>query len=176
MAFDAMQLVGGALGGALASSILGPRRAIADVERTRWPPSNREEFRAAVVACRAEALAAAADRERSTPLMRLGNTQITPLSGSAWLEAKAHPDPPGQKSGRRSSTPIQLVIDDGGRWLVAPYGGGEWVRNMRIAGEVDLKRAGRMRRPRIEELGPSKPPPVLREYLRTTPIVKLAGN
>jgi hypothetical protein len=77
-ALDATQLVGGALGGALASSVLGPLiaqrrerrdlraavlRAIADVERTKWAPTGRKEFRAAVVACRAPRSWPAADCE-----------------------------------------------------------------------------------------------------------------
>jgi hypothetical protein len=64
------------------------------------------------------------------------------------------------------------VIDDDGRWLVAPYGEREWVRNARVAGEVDLTRAGRTARHRIEEVGPAEAAPILRENLRTTSIVK----
>jgi hypothetical protein len=64
------------------------------------------------------------------------------------------------------------VIADGRRWLVAPYGEREWVKNARAAGEVELTRARKTTRHRIEELGPEEAAPVLREYLRTTPIVK----
>jgi len=67
---------------------------------------------------------------------------------------------------------VQLVIDDGGRWLVAPYGEREWVKNARAAGAIELTRAGRTSRHVIEEAGPDEAAPVLREYLRTTPIVK----
>ncbi len=79
---------------------------------------------------------------------------------------------PGRKSGRRYSTPVQLVIDDRRRWLVAPYGEREWVKNARAAAEVELTRAGRTKRHRIAEVGPDEAAPVLREYLRSTPIVK----
>lgn len=78
----------------------------------------------------------------------------------------------GRKSGRRYSTPVQLVIDDGARWLVAPYGEREWVKNARAAGEVELWRAGKTRRHRIEEVRGEEAAPVLREYLRMTPVVK----
>ena len=78
----------------------------------------------------------------------------------------------GRKSGRRYSTPVQLVIDGDKRWLVAPYGERQWVKNARAAGEVELTRARRTTRHAIEELGPEEAAPVLREYLRTTPIVK----
>ena len=61
---------------------------------------------------------------------------------------------------------------DGGRWLIALYGEREWVKNARAAGEVELTRGRRTTRHRIEELGAEEAAPVLREYLRTTPIVK----
>lgn len=79
---------------------------------------------------------------------------------------------PGRKTGRRHSTPVQLVIDGERRWLVAPYGERDWVKNARAAGEVELTRALRTTRHRVEEVGPEAAAPVLREYLRTTPIVK----
>jgi deazaflavin-dependent oxidoreductase (nitroreductase family) len=79
---------------------------------------------------------------------------------------------PGRKTGRSYSTPVSLVIDDGTRWLVAPYGEREWVKNARAAGEVELTRARKTTRHRVEEVGPEEAAPVLREYLRTTRIVK----
>jgi deazaflavin-dependent oxidoreductase (nitroreductase family) len=79
---------------------------------------------------------------------------------------------PGRKTGRRYSTPVSLVIDDGTRWLVAPYGEREWVKNARAAGEVELTRARKTARHRVEEVGPEEAAPVLREYLRTTRIVR----
>jgi deazaflavin-dependent oxidoreductase (nitroreductase family) len=78
----------------------------------------------------------------------------------------------GRKTGRRHSTPVQLVIERDRRWLVAPYGEREWVKNARAAGEVELTRARRTTRHAVEELGPEEAAPVLRQYLRTTPIVK----
>jgi hypothetical protein len=50
---------------------------------------------------------------------------------------------PGRKSGRRFSTPVQLISDERGRWLVAPYGERSWVKNARAAGEIELARAGK---------------------------------
>lgn len=78
----------------------------------------------------------------------------------------------GRRTGRRYSTPVQLVIDGKRRWLVAPYGEREWVKNARAAGEVELTRARRRTRHRVREVGPEEAAPVLREYLRTTPVVK----
>jgi deazaflavin-dependent oxidoreductase (nitroreductase family) len=110
---------------------------------------------------------------RLTPLRRLGNLLITPLVRLGVAGKRTHIlTVRGRKSGRRYSTPVQLVMDDHRRWLVAPYGEREWVKNARAAGEVELTRAGRMTRHRIVEVGPEEAAPVLREYLRTTPIVK----
>jgi hypothetical protein len=52
------------------------------------------------------------------------------------------------------------------RWLVAPYGGRNWVRNARAAGWVELRR-GRIREELdVEEVAPAVAVPVLREYYR----------
>jgi deazaflavin-dependent oxidoreductase (nitroreductase family) len=110
---------------------------------------------------------------RRTPLRRLGDALISPLARLGLAGKRTHVlTVPGRKSGRRHSTPVQIVIDDRGRWLVAPYGEREWVKNARAAGAVELTRARRTTRHAIEEVGPGEAAPVLREYLRTTPIVK----
>lgn len=111
---------------------------------------------------------------RQTRLRRLGNRLITPLARLGVAGRRTHIlTVRGRKSGRRYSTPVQLVLgEDGERWLVAPYGEGAWVRNARAAGEVELTRARETKRYRIEELAPDQAAPVLREYLRKTPIVK----
>jgi deazaflavin-dependent oxidoreductase (nitroreductase family) len=110
---------------------------------------------------------------RLTPLRRLVNILITPLVRLGLAGKRTHIlTVRGRKTGRRYSTPVELVIDDGARWLVAPYGEREWVKNARAAGEVELARAGKTMRYAIEEVVPDEAAPVLREYLRTTPIVK----
>lgn len=110
---------------------------------------------------------------RSTRLRRLGNLLVAPLARLGLAGRRTHVlTVVGRKSGRRYSTPVQLVLGEGGRWLVAPYGEREWVKNARAAGEVELTRARRTTRHRVEEVGPNEAAPVLREYLRTTPIVK----
>jgi deazaflavin-dependent oxidoreductase (nitroreductase family) len=110
---------------------------------------------------------------RKTRLRHLGNTLITPLVRLGLAGKRTHIlTVPGRKSGTSYSTPVKLVIQDGGRWLVAPYGEREWVKNARVAGEVELTRAGKTTHYAIEEIGPDKAAPVLLEYLRTTPIVK----
>jgi deazaflavin-dependent oxidoreductase (nitroreductase family) len=110
---------------------------------------------------------------RKTRLRHLGNVLIRPLARLGLAGKRTHIlTVPGRRSGRRYSTPVQLVIQGEERWLVAPYGEREWVRNARAAGEVELTRAGRTTRHAIEEIGSEKAAPVVREYLRTTPVVK----
>jgi hypothetical protein len=47
------------------------------------------------------------------------------------------------------------------RWLVAPYGAVNWVRNARAVGQVTLTRGRRSETVRIVELGPEDSAPVL---------------
>jgi deazaflavin-dependent oxidoreductase (nitroreductase family) len=73
---------------------------------------------------------------------------------------------PGRKSGRLWSTPVSIVRDGGERWLVAPYGERNWVKNARTAGWVELQRGGRRERLAVEEVDAEQAVPVLREYYR----------
>ena len=73
---------------------------------------------------------------------------------------------PGRTSGRLWSTPVSLVQIDGKRWLVAPYGDRNWVKNARAAGWVELRRGRRHERLAVRELEPEAAVPVLREYYR----------
>ncbi len=111
---------------------------------------------------------------RKTFVRRLGNFLIAPLARLGLAGRRTHVlTVRGRTTGRRYSTPVQIVVDgEGRRWLVAPYGERQWVRNARAAGEVELTRALRTTRHRIEEVAGEEAAPVLREYLRTTPIVK----
>jgi deazaflavin-dependent oxidoreductase (nitroreductase family) len=77
----------------------------------------------------------------------------------------------GRKTGRAYSTPVRL-IEDGERWLVAPYGDVGWVRNARAAGEVELSRAGRSKTSRVEEVSGAEAAPVLKQYLKQVPVVR----
>lgn len=48
----------------------------------------------------------------------------------------------GRKSGKPHSTPVTLGESGEGRWLVAPYGEMNWVRNARTSGQITLMRGG----------------------------------
>ena len=71
----------------------------------------------------------------------------------------------GRKTGTLRSTPVDVMENGGRRFLVAPYGEVNWVRNVRAAGEVTLSRGRRMERARIRELGPAESAAVLRQYI-----------
>jgi deazaflavin-dependent oxidoreductase (nitroreductase family) len=72
----------------------------------------------------------------------------------------------GRKSGQIRTTPVNPLEIGGTRYLVAPRGETEWVRNLRAARGGEL-RLGRHREPiGVEELPDEAKPPILREYLR----------
>jgi deazaflavin-dependent oxidoreductase (nitroreductase family) len=72
----------------------------------------------------------------------------------------------GRKTGKRQEVPVNPVEVDGMRYLVAPRGDTHWVRNLRAAGEAEL-RVGQRREPiQAREIANASKPPVLRAYLR----------
>jgi deazaflavin-dependent oxidoreductase (nitroreductase family) len=71
----------------------------------------------------------------------------------------------GRKSGRIYSTPVNPVECQGKRFLVAPRGRTQWVRNAESAGEVVLKRGGRRLQFRLRALPNQERPEILKEYL-----------
>jgi len=71
----------------------------------------------------------------------------------------------GRRTGRIYSTPVNILDFDGRRFLVAPRGETQWVRNARASGQIWLKR-GRMRRAyRVRELSDADKPMLLKTYL-----------
>jgi deazaflavin-dependent oxidoreductase (nitroreductase family) len=72
----------------------------------------------------------------------------------------------GRSSGEWRTTPINLLTYRGERYLVAPRGVTQWVRNIRARGEAEL-RIGRRREPiKVVELSDDEKPDLLRAYLR----------
>lgn len=72
----------------------------------------------------------------------------------------------GRKSGQWRTVPVNLLTVDGARYLVAPRGETEWVRNIRVAGSGEL-RLGRKHEPiTVTELPDTEKPPIIRSYLR----------
>ena len=71
----------------------------------------------------------------------------------------------GRKSGEWRAVPVNLLTYEGNRYLVAPRGETQWVRNARVTGQVWLKRGRSRQQFRLRELEDRDKPDVLREYL-----------
>ncbi len=71
----------------------------------------------------------------------------------------------GRKSGKTYSTPVDLLELDGRRFLVAPRGRTQWVRNAEAAGEITLKKGSARRRFRLRPIPDADKPPILKAYL-----------
>lgn len=73
----------------------------------------------------------------------------------------------GRRSGQVRTNVVNLLVLDGERYLVAPRGITEWVRNLRAAGKGELKVGRRIEAFRFEELADADKPAILRQYLAT---------
>src|SRR5581483_11557562 len=73
----------------------------------------------------------------------------------------------GRKSGKTYSTAVNLMELNGKRFLVAPRGRTQWVRNAEAAGEVVLKKGSTRRKFRLRLLADAEKPEVLKAYLDT---------
>jgi deazaflavin-dependent oxidoreductase (nitroreductase family) len=89
-------------------------------------------------------------------LTRLGLS----VAGSRVLEVK------GRKSGEWRRTPVNLLVHEGDRYLVAPRGTTQWVRNMRVGGGGRLVLGNRVEEFEATEVGESEKPALLRAYLK----------
>ena len=72
----------------------------------------------------------------------------------------------GRTSGEWRTTPVNLLTHDGRRYLVAPRGETQWVRNLRAAGTGELRLGRRAEIFRGHELTDDEKVPVLRAYLK----------
>jgi deazaflavin-dependent oxidoreductase (nitroreductase family) len=72
----------------------------------------------------------------------------------------------GRTSGQWRTTPVNLLVLDGRRYLVAPRGETQWVRNLRAVGTGELRLGRRAEAFRGRELGADEKLPVLRAYLK----------
>lgn len=80
--------------------------------------------------------------------------------GSRVLEVR------GRKSGEPRRNPVNPLELDGVRYLVAPRGHTQWVRNLRAAGEGYLILGGRREHFSARELTDDEKEPILRAYLK----------
>ena len=80
--------------------------------------------------------------------------------GSRILEVR------GRKTGEPRRTPVNLLALESERYLVAPRGHTQWVRNLRAAGEGELLLGHRREHFHATELGDNDKETILRAYLR----------
>jgi len=71
----------------------------------------------------------------------------------------------GRKSGRIYSAPVDLLEFEGRRYLVAPRGETQWVRNARAAGRVTLRQGLTSADYAVREVGSARRPELLKAYL-----------
>jgi deazaflavin-dependent oxidoreductase (nitroreductase family) len=83
-----------------------------------------------------------------------------PVAGSRVLEVR------GRKSGEWRQTPVNPLTFEGDRYLVAPRGNTQWVRNLRANGEGRLRAGRRTEAFTASELPDEEKPPLLRAYLK----------
>lgn len=81
------------------------------------------------------------------------------VAGSRVLEVK------GRKSGEWRRTPVNLLVFEGDRYLVAPRGNTQWVRNMRVSGGGRLVLGRRTEEFTAKEVPEGERVPLLRAYL-----------
>src|SRR6266545_4269348 len=73
---------------------------------------------------------------------------------------------PGRTSGQWRTTPVVVLEQDDGRYLVSPFGDTEWARNLRAAHAGKLSRGSSVEEFMAEEVPPADRPPLLESYVR----------
>ena len=72
----------------------------------------------------------------------------------------------GRSSGEVRTVPVNLLTFEGDRYLVAPRGVTNWVKNIRAAGEGELRVGRKVERFRVEEIADKDKTAVVRAYLK----------
>jgi len=72
----------------------------------------------------------------------------------------------GRRTGAWQTVPVNVLEHEGARYLVAPRGETQWVRNVRAAGGGELRLGSAREAFRAHELGDAEKPALLRAYLR----------
>lgn len=81
------------------------------------------------------------------------------MAGSRTLTVR------GRKTGEPRTTPVNPLDFEGRTYLVAPRGTTQWVRNLRAAGEGELRLGRKTRRFTGEEVPEAEKLPILKAYL-----------
>ena len=107
-----------------------------------------------------------ADFRKPTAIERFFNGALGILIG--WGVGPAHIfllEVRGRKSGKIYTTPVDPLEWDGRRYVVAPRGRTQWVRNAEAAGQVVLRRGKQRQSLRIGMIADEAKPPILKAYL-----------
>ena len=70
----------------------------------------------------------------------------------------------GRKSGKARTTPVAVVAFEGERYLVAGFGGSDWVKNARAAGHGQLQRGRTLESVALVEVPLEQRAPILRLF------------
>ncbi len=73
---------------------------------------------------------------------------------------------PGRKSGRPRTTPLAIIESAGRRWVWAPWGEVQWVRNLRAAGRATITVRGEAQDVAATELNETERVGFFRDVLR----------
>jgi len=73
----------------------------------------------------------------------------------------------GRKSGRLYSTPINLLETGGKKFLIAPRGRTQWVRNVQATGEIVLKKGNSIQNFRAVAVPEAERPALLKLYVES---------
>jgi deazaflavin-dependent oxidoreductase (nitroreductase family) len=71
----------------------------------------------------------------------------------------------GRRSGRVYSTPVNLLKISGKRYVVAPRGTTQWVRNVRLSGRASIVKGKRREQLLLKEVPVPARPEILKAYL-----------
>ena len=72
----------------------------------------------------------------------------------------------GRTSGEWRTAPVNLLTYEGTRYLVAPRGQTQWVRNLRVSGTGELLLGSKVQPFRAVEVGDDEKIPILKAYLK----------
>ena len=94
-----------------------------------------------------------------TPFAKFLNQTLARLGITTTLAVR------GRKSGQWRTVGVFVLERDGTRYLIAPRGDTQWARNLRAAGEGELRRRGRVERFRAVELPDEEKPALIQAYV-----------
>ena len=98
-------------------------------------------------------------RRVANPLMAWMVRRGLGVRGARQLEVR------GRSSGEWRTTPVNPLTVDGERFLVAPRGETQWVRNLRVSGTGRLRIGRRVEEFAAAEVADADKTPILRAYL-----------